>query len=578
MRARFSRLWKNKDPKRTIQIEPDDRSAFSNMLALSLGLSVRVEGLSELLHLGKLADFYQIHFVVNIVEDTLIKNLTKDNFGWMLSQVHGTPLQLVEKRARYMILHDFDDLARTASFMTLDAEPLESLLDDNSVESATEENIFEAVVRWIEKRACGAVTAERLLTKIRYPCMAKQYLQTEARGRAADICAKVSALIQEAIDIKACTRRQLAVVRLSHLPRRSLVPRKGLPYKRHKLELDTEKRITATCTRFCSIGYSDSEGRIVLALESCEVGLVCLSTCQCQTLVRQPMQVPVTCMVSYGEYIICCCRDGAVRAWNMATGDRHSSLVPSAVPNGPLGEHEFKNGIRTLCVCGDWLLYGTCDGLLWRVLLKKEEIAWRWRLHGAVRAAEGEVRCIAGRDEWAATSGRDDAAIAVWDTVGWARAARLQGHAAPVTALAVAASTDGERRLISASKDGTLRVWSGGAGAGGAGLVWRCAQTVSTGGGGGAAAYIGCLAVGGPRLYGGRVFFERPRPGGWAPGAETGGGVVTWDLATLEVKGPVLDDDEDGSVTSLLCAGEYVWALTDTSSLVALPRSGPVRA
>ena len=53
---------------------------------------------------------------------------------------------------------------------------------------------------------------------------------------------------------------------------------------------------------------------------------------------------------------------------------------------------------------------------------------------------------------------------------------------------------------------------------------------------------------------------------------------MTWDLATLEVKGPVLDDDEDGSVTSLLCAGEYVWALTDTSSLVALPRSGPVRA
>ena len=48
--------------KRQTQREADDRLVFSKMLALDLGSAVELaEGPSELLHLGRLADYYQIN-------------------------------------------------------------------------------------------------------------------------------------------------------------------------------------------------------------------------------------------------------------------------------------------------------------------------------------------------------------------------------------------------------------------------------------------------------------------------------------------------------------------------------------
>ncbi len=99
----------------------------------------------------------------------------------------------------------------------------------------------------------------------------------------------------------------------------------------------------------------------------------------------------------------------------------------------------------------------------------------------------GAVVCLAawgvGADGMAASGSRDCTAV-VWDLAAGAAAATLRGHTGPVLALAALPPPDaaggGGWRLVSASKDRTLRVWAipsspGAAASGGAAVGGECA-------------------------------------------------------------------------------------------------------
>ena len=77
--------------KRQTQLEAEDRLVFSKMLALGLGSVVELaKGPGELFHFGRLADYYQINIVAEIVEEIALKLLSKQNSMFILSQIHGT--------------------------------------------------------------------------------------------------------------------------------------------------------------------------------------------------------------------------------------------------------------------------------------------------------------------------------------------------------------------------------------------------------------------------------------------------------------------------------------------------------
>ena len=93
---------------------------------------------------------------------------------------------------------------------------------------------------------------------------------------------------------------------------------------------------------------------------------------------------------------------------------------------------------------------------------------------------------------------------------GWGPAQTLRGHSGAVHTVAASG-----RRLVSASTDGTLRVWAMGS--------FACLRSVNVGGGdggggGGVVGTVRCLAV-----WGGRVV-----------GGSNDGTVRTWDADTLE--------------------------------------------
>ena len=168
-----------------LDLQGDNLSELSNLLALGSGSPVRTESLSELLSLGRFANRYQVEVVQRAVEDAVLSaHLTLETCASILTCSCAGGLERLEAGSRELALREFDRLSQTSGFMELDEDLLGSLLDSDGLASEREERVFEALLRWMEGGGDGGGTTlrgEGLLRKVRFPFMEGLYLANVAR-------------------------------------------------------------------------------------------------------------------------------------------------------------------------------------------------------------------------------------------------------------------------------------------------------------------------------------------------------------------------------------------------------------
>lgn len=96
------------------------------------------------------ATMLQFGDVENMCEEFLLEQLTESNcLGlWQLGEQYE--LQAVKKAALDMVLHNFDSIVKIEEFYNLKVMGLQMLLANDDVFVFSEEDIFNAVVQWVQ--------------------------------------------------------------------------------------------------------------------------------------------------------------------------------------------------------------------------------------------------------------------------------------------------------------------------------------------------------------------------------------------------------------------------------------------
>ena len=472
-----------------LKLEEKDETVFSQILALGCGDMVRVVGgLQAIVGLGMMADRYQVETVQDAIEHAVLSQLTVETCASILSMGCESGLERLECAGRALALSDFDAFALSAGFIELSEELLGSLLDDDALQSESEERVFEMLVRWMSRggtQASGAVRGMGLLHKIRFPFMTATSLEN-------------------------IVKEQLAIHGLDALST------KVLALKRPDLEATTQTPRQAdgqVCWGVCVEGgeFRLPVGQRAACISPHGSSLVCVGmldgsirvwsryTLQAKTTLIGHTQ-SVWALISLGEMLISGSVDCDIRVWNMA-------WVASAA--GPcmrvLKGHTGR--VSCLAVSGCRLVSGSWDGTarVWRM----EGQASQWRCELILSDHECGMNCLA---TWGGklASGSTSKSILVWDLATGVPEQELVGHTGSVAAMVASG-----QRLISSSVDRTVRVWSM--------LTWSCVQTVQVYDAGSVQRITG-LAVSGSTLIGssdGLSSLEEYE-------------VRVWDLDTLE--------------------------------------------
>ena len=99
-----------------------------------------LNGVHELLALGRMADRYQVEVVQCVVEEAVVScHLTMENCASVLESSVWSGLEKVARASRELALRAFDSFSNTAGFMALSEEALGSLLDDDGLAAEKEE-------------------------------------------------------------------------------------------------------------------------------------------------------------------------------------------------------------------------------------------------------------------------------------------------------------------------------------------------------------------------------------------------------------------------------------------------------
>ncbi len=338
--------------------------------------------------------------------------------------------------------------------------------------------MFEAVGTWMRCAAAAAAAAAAskgaqrqrrcgagLMRRVRFPLMRPEYLAAVAA--AATTLPELQGMAEEAAALQRLPPAARSAAALRCLGPAALTPRRGSAAfgagTRRAGPRDMRAVAVAGGRVWC--GLADGTVRALEGGAALWDG--------------GPATGPVHALAAWEGRLWSGATDGRVRAWDVAAGRCCADL-----PGHP-------GGVFALAPAAGRLLSAGADGAV-RVWADAGGGAGAgWRCERSMAGHSAAVVCLAAWGAGAggmAASGSRDCTVIVWALAAGTAVATLRGHTAPVLALAALPphrGGGGGWRLVSASKDRTLRAWAlpsppGAAASGGAAAdgEWACLATV----------------------------------------------------------------------------------------------------
>lgn len=212
---------------KTLKLADVGEKDFVDVLDLWCGRKQEVE-LGEVPQLASLADRFQMTEVTCLLEEAVMKQLSMDMCVDVLMWSGRCGMHQLEAEALGMAAGRFEEFAKTARFAQIGEEALMMVVDDDRLAARSEEAVWEAVSGWMHSGGAGAGRGRGVVSKIRFPLMAEEYL----RDRLVDTALEqdkewMAGVVAEALGAKAA-RREGAVFEFEVLGRKALEDRVGL--------------------------------------------------------------------------------------------------------------------------------------------------------------------------------------------------------------------------------------------------------------------------------------------------------------------------------------------------------------
>ena len=473
----LSSVWRSKLAAKTLdgtrhrlEFEEEEADSFHKVVDLGSGLPVQVpDGLEGLLKLGRMASRHGLWTVLTAIEDELLRLLTIETCGEILTGAIIGGLERVEADSRKLALDDFQAFAGTTGYMDLDEDILISLLEDDDLKEAKEETVFETAVRWIQGDETGP-RGDGILQKIRFPLMEGKYLLSEARDVLPE-SDRLQVLVLEALALQQVPLKKWRRSRTRFLEAKARQPRSLKNIAWSEYATDAEQRIPASVHAF---SITICQNLVGCGLINGQIKLWGRETLGHDRTLAGHIQ-PVRALVSWDSFLISASDDTEIKVWDPASGRAESVLKGHT------------SAVLALAVSGDRLVSASRDQTL-RVW-KMGGAPVTWSCEHTLAGHTNDVLCLASFGGQA-MSGSADRTIRVWVVGTGAFAMALEGHDGAVQALV---ATRG-RRLLSASRDKTIRMWSLKTGACERTVAVFPPQSIQS---------IACMAIVGSRLVGG---------------------------------------------------------------------------
>jgi WD40 repeat protein len=516
---------------RQIVLDNVDAVHFQQLIDLGCGQRVHLKSLVDAIQISILAERFEMNFVFTSLVRLLKGKVTMRNCALILCSHLPPCLCDLQSTALDLAKSRFQEVAATEDFMNVSAAVLGALIQDRLLSVPSEEHVFEFLVRWIEhdpQSRSEPLVCNALLEMVRFPAMEPSYL-AQLCASPAFPASKLQEIVQSAVSLqRAIPAKGRRAYQFGRASRKTILswPR-GLEGCGGSADGDSTGSTGGGGSRKVTAMIRVA-GQVFTGSENGEVGVWDIAT----EALTHSLECPglsgnrkVNCLAGSDRILVAGLQSGHLLFWELDGAGGGAYALDSQNGEAP---------VTCLALPLSNLVSGHGDGML-RIWERRcdpgDGISPVWSCNRVVPAHSGTVHSLvawnglamscAGKptdfNSWSHSSRHDqneekDSCIKVWDVGSGALSAELVGHNRHVTALVVH-----ENRLVSVSRDDTIRTWALG--------TWKSLEVRKSDNN--YQHYLSCMTICGDRLICGTGYIPKT----WR--TCLGSGMHSYDLKTL---------------------------------------------